>query len=340
MRLLTNQRAYNQLQFEKESDFEREVVIYSKLFFGQHTIYIDSKRKIDSKALGNSVPDGFLFDLSDKENPEFYIVEVELAKHDFYNHIFPQITKFLGFYKNFKGLTDLTEKIFSFINNDNELKKEFKKYLGENEVYKFLMDTIQRSQNILLVIDGEKKELPEIMDTYSDTWGKVVKLIQIKRFAYNGELIYSMHPEFENIEFAEIENETAETQEDQYTEEYHLEGVSETVRNIYGELKAHIVKIDPSIRFNPQKYYISIRKEKNLAFFIIGRKKSRLVVMQSETETRRELQYHPIKTLTEKVQKFWNGPSCAVILETTENLGEVKSLLSKLLTDVTLTSKK
>ena len=31
---------------------------------------------------------------ADKENPEFYIVEVELSKHDFYGHIFPQFTSF------------------------------------------------------------------------------------------------------------------------------------------------------------------------------------------------------------------------------------------------------
>jgi predicted transport protein len=335
LRLFTNNRTYNQFQFDKEFEFEREVVLNSKLFFGTNSIYIDAKRKIETKNLGNSIPDGFLFDLSDKDNPEFYIVEVELAKHDFYNHIFPQITKFFGFYKNPKSQADLIEKIFSFINNDNELKREFKKYLGDKEIYKFLKDTIERSQNILLVIDGDKKELPEIMDTYSDTWGKMVKLILIKKFSNGTETIYSMHPDFENIEFAEIENETiSETEDIEYTEEYHLEGVSEPVRNIYNELKTHVLKVSTGTIFNPQKYYISIRRERNIAFFIINRKKLRLVVMQSETETRNELKFHSIKTLTEKVQKFWNGPSCAIILETTDNLDEIKTLLTKLVTKV------
>jgi predicted transport protein len=144
-----------------------------------------------------------------------------------------------------------------------------------------------------------------------------------------------MHPDFENIEFAEIEDETmSETEDVQYTEEYHLEGVSETVRSIYTELKAHILSVNPSIVFIPQKYYISIRKERNIAFFIINRKKARLIVMQSDTETRNEIKFHSIKTLTEKVQKFWNGPSCAIVLETSENLNEVKTLLSKLVTGV------
>ncbi len=331
MKLFTNNKAYSQFQFEKEVDFEREIVLSSKLFFGVNSIYIDAKRKIETKNIGNSIPDGFLFDLSDKDNPEFYIVEVELAKHDFYNHIFPQITKFFGFYKNPKSQNDLMEKIFAFINNDNDIKKEFKKYLGEKEIYKFIKDTIERSQNILLVIDGDKKELPEIMETYSDTWGKMVKLILIKKFIHNGESIYTMHPDFENIEFADIENEISANAEDiEYNEDYHFDGASETVRRIYSDLKADLVNANSSLIFNPQKHYISIRKDRNIAFFITGRKKIRLIVMQSEEVTRKEITQHPIKTLTAGVQKFWNGPSCAIIIETKENLDEVKVLLRKL----------
>jgi predicted transport protein len=331
MKLFTNNKTYSQFQFDKEVDFEREVVLSSKQFFGANSIYIDAKRKIETKSLGNSIPDGFLFDLSDKESPEFYIVEVELAKHDFYNHIFPQITKFFGFYKNPKSQNDLIEKIFSFITNDSDIKKEFKKHLGEKEIYKFIKDTIERSQNILLVIDGDKKELPEIMETYSDTWGKMVKLILIKKFFNNGDTIYTMHPDFENIEFADIENEISADMEDvEYSEDYHFDGVSETVRQIYGDLKADLIKANSSLIFNPQKYYISIRKDRNIAFFIIGRKKIRLVVMQSDEETRKEISQHPVKTLTAGVQKFWNGPSCAIMIDAMEYLNEVKTLLRKL----------
>lgn len=333
MKLFTNNKVYTQFQFEKEFDFEREVVINSKQFFGINSIYIDAKRKIETKNLGNSVPDGFLFDLSDKDNPEFYIVEVELAKHDFYNHIFPQITKFFSFYKNSKSQNDLVEKIFTFINNDFELKKEFKKYLGEKEIYKFTKDTIQQSQNILLIIDGDKKELPEIMETYSDTWGKMVKLVLLKKFSQNGETIYTMHPDFENIEFAEIEDASSiELEGIEYNEEYHLEGVSDEVKRIYNELKQDILQLYPNLIFNSKKFYISIRLDRNIAFFIIGRKKLRLVVLQSDEETRKEITLHSIKTLTAGVQRFWNGngPSCTIVLDKAENLDEVKALLRKL----------
>jgi len=333
MKLFTNNKSYNQFQFEKEADFEREVVLNSKQFFGRNSIYIDAKRKIETKSLGNSIPDGYLFDLSYKDNPEFYIVEVELAKHDFYNHIFPQITKFFGFYKNPKNQNNLVEKIFSFINNDSEIKKEFKKYLGEKEIYKFIKDTIENSQNILLVIDGDKKELPEIMETYTDTWGKMVKLILIKKFCSDEDIIYSMHPDFEDIEFSDLEDEISVDNENdvEYNEDYHFDGVSETVRHIYTDIKKDILQTYPDLIFNPQKYYISIRKDRNIAFFLTSRRKIRLVVMQSGEETRSQIMNHPIKTLAASVQKFWNGSSCAIMIDNANNLDEIKKLLKNLI---------
>ncbi len=334
MKLFTGNKTYHQFQFDKEADFEREVVISSKQFFGTNSIYIDAKRKIETKNIGKSIPDGFLFDLSDMNNPEFYIVEVELAKHDFYNHIFPQITKFFGFYKNPKSQNELVEKIFSYITNDSDIKKEFKKYLGEKEIYKFIKDTIERSQNILLIIDGEKKELPEIMETYTDTWGKMVKLILIKKFKNGGDSIYTMHPDFENIEFAELETEVSVDGEvdSEYNEEQHFDGVSETVRQIYLDIKTELIKTYPDLIFNPKKHYISIRTERNIAFFTTSRKKITLVVMQSEEVTKNEIKNHPVKTLTASVQKFWNGPSCAIMIDNSDNLNEIINLLKKLIT--------
>ena len=89
---------YEEYQYKSEEEFESEVVNQSKKFFGEHTIFIDIKKKIDAKFIGGSIPDGFLFDLTDANNPEFYLVEVELASHDFYHHSFPQITKIFAFY--------------------------------------------------------------------------------------------------------------------------------------------------------------------------------------------------------------------------------------------------
>jgi hypothetical protein len=231
MAIIGNGRRYVESKFPAEKDFEDDVVNSSKTLFGKSTVYINAKRKIESKSLGGTVPDGFFFDFSDSTDPQFYIVEVELSRHRFYEHIFPQITKFFAFFKNTKQQKTLVDKLFSIVNTDDALRGEFKKYLGQTEIYKFLSDIVESSQNILLIADGAIPELPEIMDTYTDTWGKMVRYLEIKKYLSGGDTIYSITPDFETLQYTEtpseeIEDEEAETERPKYSEEYHLDGVS------------------------------------------------------------------------------------------------------------------
>ena len=92
MTILQGNKRFIETQYKTEDDFEELIQSQSKTLFGKDTIFIYTKRKLKGVVLGATIPDGFLFDLTDLENPEFYLVEVELQKHDFYRHIFPQIT--------------------------------------------------------------------------------------------------------------------------------------------------------------------------------------------------------------------------------------------------------
>src|SRR5688572_24482054 len=256
MILLQNGKQFKEFTYELEDTLEKEVIANSQLLFGTKTIFIEAKRRIDTKAIGGSIPDGFLFDLSDKGNPEFYLVEAELAKHDFYRHIFPQITKFFAFFKNRKSRSELIEKIYSKVDSDAELKKEFKKFLGEKEIFKFIKDTVEASQNILIVIDGQKAELPEIIDTYSDTWGKMVKVMVLKKFTSGPDFIYTVDPEFSDLEYSTIEIANKDDGSE-ITIESHLDGVKDYVKTIYNTLFTKLQEYDDTLIFNPKKYYIS-----------------------------------------------------------------------------------
>jgi len=328
--LFQNNLKYKEHEYKSEDEFEKEVISNSKLFFGKSIIYIELKKKIESKALGGSVPDAFLFDLSDIENPNFYLVEIELANHDFYRHVFPQITKFFAFFKNDKNRTELVEKIFSIVNSDPNLKQEFKTFLGEKEVYKFIKDVVEDSQNILLIMDGEKKELPEIIETYGDTWGKMVRLLILKKFINDRECIYLLNPEFESIEVALEAPVTEPEIHGQYSEEFHLESIAGEIKKAYFKIKEELSKHKENIKFNPQKYYISIVYKKNIAFFIFRKKTFGIVVMLPEREIRKRIHKHKIKKLSEGVQKFYNGPCAEVIIEDTKNIREVTSLIKLL----------
>ncbi len=231
----------------------------------------------------------------------------------------------------------MIEKIYSIVNSDESLRAEFDAHLGSRELYKFIKDTIENSQNVLLVIDGEKKELPEIMDTYSDTWGKLVKLMTLKKFVNGSEMILSCHPEFERIDIPTVEEADVENQEDNVaiSEEYHLEGVSEVVKTIYRKLKEEAIKMDASLRFNPQKYYISIIDRRNVAYFTFRKKKLHLTVPLHEERVLTLIKKNTVKHLSDGVQRFWGNsrPWCSVVISSTDALSEVVDVLKVVLAE-------
>lgn len=331
MVLFYNNQKYYEYTFKNEEEIESDVIVNSPLFFGQKSMFIESKKKIDSKFIGATIPDGFLFDFSEPDNPEFYIVEVELASHDFYKHIFPQVTKFFAFFKNPQSQTELVEKLFTLIDSNSILKKEFKKHLGEKEIYKSIKDIIENSQNILLVIDDEMEELPEIIDTYTDTWGKMIKLIILKKFHSGKDFLFSLNPDFKDIQFADadsIKRTDSETNSN-YTEKDHLENVSDPIAKVYQLLKAKILEFNSKLIYNPQRYYISIRSDRNIAFLKVRKKKLRIIIMLPEETVKTIIRNFPVISLSPSVQKFYNGPSCAIDIVEAKYIDEIISVFEE-----------
>jgi predicted transport protein len=327
--LIKNNNRYFEREFNTEDEFEKIIFDNYKTIFGDETILVDAKKKI-STFVGGTVPDGYLIDLSDLDNPEFYLVEIELSKHDFFKHIFPQITKFFAFFKNQTQQNELLEKLYNIIVSDKILEEDLRKHISKREIYKFLKDMLENSQNILLILDKDKVELPEIIATYTDTWGKMVKVEIIKEYLHKGDSIFSVYPDFEYIErFDASPSEEPEEEEgvQEYTEEYHLEGVSDEIKSIYLFFKEKLFEKIPTVKLNPQRYYISIRIKRNFAYFNIKKKKIRIVVMEKEEIVRTKIKFHQIKTLSEGVQKFYNAPCCEIILNQKKNLEEVLNLL-------------
>lgn len=314
-------------EFKTEEEFEKIVKENSKTLFGSKTIYFDLKNRVDSKSLGSTIPDGFLFDFKDKENPEFYLVEVELEKHDFYKHIFPQITKFFAFFKNSTSRNNLIEKLFHFIKSNEQLEQEFKEHLDKKEIYKALKDIIENSQNILLIIDENKPELQEVFETYTDTWDKMVKVEILKQYTANKEVIFTLNPDFEGIGFVEplAHEETGE----RYTENFHTEGVEQKIVSVYEKLKTSVLQIDSGIKINPQKYYISLRHKKNFAYVYIKKKKMRITLMLPYKTGINLIKKHKINEESESVQRFYGGPCFSVMLENEDYFDEVIKVIEE-----------
>lgn len=329
MSIYIKDKRYIEFKFSLESEFEENIFKNSKRLFGENCILLNVKKKIDSGDLGKAIPDGFLFDFSDKDDPKFYIIEVELQSHDFYRHIFPQITKFFAFVKGSNSQQGkLIDALYRIIESDPVYKNQFKKYIGDKELFKFLKDLIEGSGDILLVIDGNKPEINEIMLTYSDTWGKYVKLVIARNYVNQGESIIYCEPDFEAVDEAtednSLENEDNDNSNSVYNETYHLSDSTEQVIRIFQKIKKEF----SDLIFNPQRYYVSIKNNHNFAYIKIRKKIIRIVVLLPISEVSKLISHHSFKEPSESVQKFYGSKCTEIKIDNDQNLNEIIKLLS------------
>jgi predicted transport protein len=205
--------------------------------------------------------------------------------------------------------------------------------LGNKEIYKALKDIIENSQNILLVLDDDKPELGEIIETYTDTWDKIVKIEILKLFTANGKNIFVLNPDFEDVGFDEPtvteESDESDDNENKYSEGYHFEGVDVKVFNVFEKIKDEMNKLDPDIKINSQKSYISLRKNKNFAYLRIKLKKMNIIVMLPYEYGQKTIKHHKLIPLSEGAQDHYNGPCFKVPVENDENIDEVIDLLKE-----------
>ena len=318
-------------EFNLEEDLEREIKINSKRLFGPKTIYLNIKKKIETISLGRSIPDGILFDLEDPEDIKFYLVEVELSKHPFYEHIFPQITKFFAFYKNPASQNILIEKIHSFIIENIEIKTEFENLLEGQELYKSIKDAVENNQKILLVIDGIKPEIKEAQRVYTDTWDKLVIPEILTKYKLGEKEVFILEPDFSREELIIKSEEIEKDPEKQiiYTENYHLEGVNPSIVSFYNKIKNSILGWDSEIIPNPQKYYISFRKNRNFAYLDIKKKKIKIAVMLPYEKGLEMIHHHRLRKFTPGIEKFYGRSSFETTIENDENLEEILELLKE-----------
>ncbi|GAH82284.1 unnamed protein product, partial [marine sediment metagenome] len=86
--------------------------------------------------------------------------------------------------------------------------------------------------------------LLEMIDTYTE-WSKMVKLLVLKEYRSNEDKLLSLSPDFESVVLGEISG--VKTEEDTtgrvpHTEEYHLDGVSLEVKEIYQAIKSSLLE--------------------------------------------------------------------------------------------------
>ena len=81
----------------------------------------------------------------------------------------------------------MIEKLYTIFESDEPLRKELKTKIGSKEIFKFVKDTIENSQNILSLLTVRKRITRDNRNIYR-YMGKNGEGCYIKRIFSNGKL--------------------------------------------------------------------------------------------------------------------------------------------------------
>jgi hypothetical protein len=164
-------------EFKEERELESAVEEHVKDIFGEESIYF-GKKKISSLPGIGSIPDGYA--VTFWGTPRWYVVEVELSSHPIFEHIVPQINKFINGIKNDATKRELINYMDKEIRSQPIIDHLIKERFGE--VYRFLSDLIYKSPTILIIVDEKTKVLDDVVSSIPVE----TKILEFKTFGREG----------------------------------------------------------------------------------------------------------------------------------------------------------
>ena len=88
-------------------------------------------------------------------------------------------------------------------------------------------------------------------------------------------------------------------------------------------------EIDSEIKLNPQRYYISLRHNKNFAYIYTKKKKLWLTLMLNYQKAGELAKNHKIINESEGVKKFYGGECVSIPIESKDNFDEIKNIIKE-----------
>ncbi len=146
---------YTRHNFETENQFEKVVFSQFKSIFGENAILFD-KQKIKTATGIGTIPDAFVIS---PDKLKWYIIEVELATHNVYSHIIPQITRFKNALDNVQTRRILSKYFDESIGEDLNKLSSWVSATDDKSVFRLLSEILEDEPQLLIIIDGVNEEL-------------------------------------------------------------------------------------------------------------------------------------------------------------------------------------
>jgi hypothetical protein len=143
--------------YENEKTFEADVVTLADHIFGPASLYLDIKKKMGNDIV--TIPDGYVLDATEPDQPRLFVVENEIVSHDPFRHV---------------GI-----RLLKFVTSFDKAKRAIRM---------FLMNSIQRDDKLLKRLNEAcKKSSSPNVDNYLDraVYSDFKGLVVIDRLALN-----------------------------------------------------------------------------------------------------------------------------------------------------------
>jgi len=169
---------YVPYEYKNEVELENMVFEHYKEIFGEDSLLF-SKKKIKSPAKIGTIPDAFVINFKSRR---WFVVEVELSKHQVYEHIVAQITKFINATKSPESRQELAKIIYNKIKSD-PYKKALLEVNGiKEDKFKAILEILEVPPEIVVIIDNLTEKVKEAIDLLSNALNFNVKAIEFKTF--------------------------------------------------------------------------------------------------------------------------------------------------------------
>ena len=160
----SSDRIYEPLTYRSEADFEKQVIALSDQMFGTQTIYVDVKKKMKGSSF-NTIPDGYVIDMTHPAEPRLYIVENEIVSHDPFRHIGIQILKFVTSFED--DVTNVREFLMTEIHKSPEALSRLedgKRASGARNIDAYLDSAVYGDFHGLVIIDDAQPALHRVLE--------------------------------------------------------------------------------------------------------------------------------------------------------------------------------
>ena len=255
---------------KNEDELQGIVEEHYRDIFGQDSIFFDFEPKLRSTAGIGSKPDGCVLILSPK--PRWVVIETELSAHPLYEHVIPQISKFVKALENPQNRKSIVEAIYNEINRDPFKRALLEKQGMGREIYKFLNDVVSTKPSITIIIDERTAELDEVLGMLP----LKAEITELRTFEREGVEL-SVHAHLLSVE--EEEGEGKKYREHMTSWEARLKWATPEAKELVQKLVKRVESELPEISHLPRYrwYYLYKGEGRGLkylfAVLMIGKKK-------------------------------------------------------------------